>query len=53
MSLFDDERWEKEERLAKKMFKWAWIAWAVAVLLGLTFWGGVIYIAIHFIKKFW
>ena len=29
------------------------LIWALGLLLGLAFWGGVIYVVLHFLAKVW
>lgn len=36
-----------------KIFKFAFAAWVVGALVSLAVSGGLIYVAIHFIKKLW
>ncbi len=35
------------------MFKTAVVLWVVSVLISLSVAGGLIYVAIHFISKYW
>jgi hypothetical protein len=37
----------------RSVFRGFFGLWFVGVLLGIGFWGTVIYIAVHFIGKFW
>lgn len=35
------------------LFKFGVIAWVFVALCTLAFWGGVIYLIVHFASKFW
>ena len=38
---------------ARKIYKWAWSIWVAFVVLRTTALGGIVYVAVHFIRKYW
>jgi uncharacterized membrane protein len=51
--LFDDKYMDKYEKKLKRTFAVVMVFWIIYVLAALTFAGGVIYVAWHFVSKYW
>jgi hypothetical protein len=53
-SVMPDTRYMRTEAKKKKSFDRTFVAiWLFLFVLGIAFWGGVIYVALHFLMKVW